>query len=374
MIFSASSLDLWLNQCKRKWGFRYIDRIEVPPNPSAERGVTAHTSLAGYLNGSPADLPAWLRVGLPHLPAPNTPGMTVEGEFTFELRGHRFIGYKDAELLDRDPPLVIDHKTTRNFRYAKKPDDLRNDIQASLYAADAMVRAKAPAADLLWLYYRADPDAQPEARPITVRLTRADVEPVLERCVAAADDITQLLSLGVTSRDLPANGAIPDPDTGRTMCEAFGGCPFKDVCNPTIEERLFGMDESQKAIIERLALKSKGVNPPAPPAPPAAAAPPPPPPPPPPVKTAAPPPPPPPPPPTFLGYKAECDEQGFRAVVAPPPPPPAVCPPPDAPGPLVGGTVWPAGPAEAPLTKSEYLTMAIAFEECAKFLRSKAAR
>jgi hypothetical protein len=286
--FSASSLTLW-SECQRKWAYRYLDGIEAPPNASAKRGTAAHALLASYLSGDPVDLPPWLRVGIPHLPEPRS--CTVEGQLTFTLRGHGFIGYRDFADLTRTPPLVGDHKTTRTIgRYTKKAADLRDDYQAAIYAADAMVATGQRECDLLWLYYQAE--GEPACRPVTVRLTVADVEPVLERAVAAADVMAQLVELGAKAKDLPPTGVGAKP---RSICDSYGGCPYIAHCNLTTEERLFPMSESSNETLERLK---------------AAAA----------AKKAAPPPPPPPP--------------GAKGVNPPPPPPP---PPP--PAPLVGGRV-----------------------------------
>jgi hypothetical protein len=357
--FSPTALSLFDTACdggcERKWGYKYLDGIESPPRPDAQRGIDAHAALAKYLTGKlPADdLPAWLRVGLPHLPAPGTPGLVVEeggqdergAPFSFELRGHTFIGFRDFAVLDRDPPLVGDHKTTKNLKYAKKPKALLADYQGAIYAADAMARSGKRECDLAWIYYLAN-EEDPNCKPITVRITGAHVEPVLERAVSLANRMAEYIQLGARAKDLAAN---------LDACDDFGGCPYFEQCN---QEPLLMAETA----IETLArLKSKGVNPPPPPA---VAAPPPPP-------VAAPPPPPPPPP-------------VAKAPPPPPPPPPAVAPPPGPPGPLVGGKVTTPppppktetlpGPTVPPLTKSEYLSFALAFEECAKFLRSKAAR
>jgi hypothetical protein len=366
--FSPTALSLFDTDCdggcERKWGYKYLDGLEVPKNPDAQRGIDAHAALAKYLTGKlPADdLPAWLRVGLPHIPAPGTPGLVVEEggpePFSFELRGHTFIGYRDFVILDRDPPLVGDHKTSKSFRYTKKPKALLTDYQAGIYAADVMRRRGARECDLTWVYYLADPDADPEAKPVTVRITAEHVEPVLERAVAKADRMQQFIDLGAKARDLPPN---------YDACPKFGGCPFQEQC---MKEPLL-MAKSPEEILADL--KAAKVNPPPPPAAKVN-------PPPPPAAKAPPPPPPPPPlpaPPRVAAVMAELAKTA-------PPPPPAVAPPPGPPGPLVGGKVTTPprtgididvnAPVVPPLTKSEYLSFALAFEECAKFLRTKAAR
>lgn len=344
MQLSASGINTWI-ECPRKWAWKYIHKIAAPPNPSAARGIEAHDLLAQYFLGAKVELPPWLRVGLPHLPEPGTPGLVVEGDFAFELRGHRFVGRKDLEILSATPPRTIDHKTTKNFRYAKKPDTLRTDIQAVLYGVDAMTRAGSNEVDLLWNYLRADPDA-PEVKPVTIRLTRADAEPVMERILAIADQLQTLVDAGATALDLP-----PNPDA----CDMFGGCPFQDRCNLTTQERLFPMSDPEQVLADLKARKAKGINPPPPPAvvPP-----------PPPVVAKAPPPPPPPP----------------AVKAAPPPPPPAPPVPTLPPNFTTGATVttipaaFEAGEKPPPLTKSEALTFALAFEECGKMFRKMAAR
>src|SRR5678816_2983259 len=155
MMFSATQVESFL-LCPRKWAWSKLDGISSPPTPAAELGTIVHAQLENWLGyGIPFDCSHKsgdiAYAGLEHLPRPNTPGMTVEEAFVLELGGHTWRGLKDVQILDRQPPLVLDHETTRDIDlFARSPEELRTNVQACLYAADAMVRTDSDTCELYW--------------------------------------------------------------------------------------------------------------------------------------------------------------------------------------------------------------------------------
>ncbi len=255
--FSASQVETY-ELCPRKWAWKKIAGLEDGPSgPSAELGIQVHAVLEAWLrNGTPINTMTRagqiVMSGLHLLPAPQTPGMRIEEEFRIEIGGHRFVGYKDVEFLQRVPPLVEDHKTTKDFRWAKTADDLRENVQACLYAVDAMHRAGANECDLQWTYFRTTKEG---AHPVRLRVTREQITPRLERICRSADEMTLLLASGCRAQDVTPNASA---------CEAFGGCEYQQLCNLTPEERIRAIMTQQQAHNDLLArLQNRnGINPP----------------------------------------------------------------------------------------------------------------
>ena len=155
MRLSASQIETFTN-CRRKWGWRYLDGIEEPTNPAAVKGRAVHAVLEQYLSGGQIDFTTEIGYiaasGLEHLPKPGTPGLLIEQEFHYEgPSGHTYLGYKDLE----EPGIVTDHKTTSDLRWQKTAEELRDDIQATLYAVDYFRKhPEEPHVGLRWVYYQ----------------------------------------------------------------------------------------------------------------------------------------------------------------------------------------------------------------------------
>jgi hypothetical protein len=250
--WSASQIDTF-DLCPRKWGLNKLDGIPGKPNAYAEFGLDTHGQLEGYLkDGTPFDLTTGAgdcaMAGLHYLPNPGTPGMVVEGDFVLDAWGHQIYGLKDVQILDRVipaddgidgmagqcVPLVIDHKTTGDLKWAKTPAELISNIQAAIYAADAMVKAGVNAVDLLWIYYKRPP--RPKALPVRVRVTREDIAPILYRIRKLADEMAAIKASGVKGLDLP-----PNP----SACGAFGGCPYVNHCNLSPQQMVISVMSNQ---------------------------------------------------------------------------------------------------------------------------------
>lgn len=324
-VFSATQVDTYL-LCPRKWAWQKIDGLTAPPSPSLALGSAVHAELEGWLrDGKPLNLLSEAgqiaMAGLHHLPAPGTPGLLVEQPYQLELWGYRFRGAKDWQVINRRPPLVGDHKTCKDFRWAKTPEILKTDVQACLYAADAMIRADATECDLQWTYFKTS--GSRDSKPVHLRVTIDDITSTLERIVGAASEMTLIRRSGVRAAEVPINA---------DACEAFGGCPFQSNCNLSPEERFRAMMNQQKTSDFLAQLQQRagatGINPP--PVAPAAA--------------------PPGPPPTPV-QNPVTGAWELPASAAAPPPPPAPAPATPPPGALISedGRMWWSGSAWMPV-------------------------
>lgn len=252
----AGSLDGTRDGCERKWAWRYVALVEDPPGPGAVLGKTVHTELERYLGGGNFDFTTEAGYiaasGVQHLPKPGTPGMVLEGEFHFfGPSGHSYLGYKDVEVAPSPGVLglVLDHKTTSDFRWQKTEDDLRSDPQAILYAVDFFREHPSEnEVELRWTYY----------------LTRKSRRSAVTRAVINQRDtwnqfqkiekIAERMSVAALKQplELPANV---------NHCSAYGGCPHQGRCNLSPFDKMRSHMEQNK-LLAKLG-KTNGAPPPA---------------------------------------------------------------------------------------------------------------
>ena len=228
IFLSASQIGTWTD-CKRKWGFQYLDGIRSPPNPSAALGVRVHAVLEAWLrDGTAFDLSTLegqiASSGLAHLPMPGE--AEVEKGFVVKTDAASYRGYIDASF-GGDPPTVLDHKTTGNLQWAKTEDDLRKDIQATIYAAEAMSRTGKDAVELRWVYYTTKKPYQ--SHKVSLVVLREDIEKNFDEIDLIAIDILGAYKNFRTGKELP-----PSPQA----CGAYGGCFFVPTCGLTAQDML----------------------------------------------------------------------------------------------------------------------------------------
>src|SRR6185312_14572909 len=273
--FSATQIENY-SLCPRKWAWDKLDRIKGPPNVYAEFRLGLHGQIERYLrDGIPFDLTTpegeAAMAGIHFLPMPGTSGMVIEGDFTLQGWGHTFFGFKDVQIWNPgEVPLVLDHKSTGNFKWAKTPAELAENTQAVLYAADAMVTTGSSAVDLRWVYYKRTKPHQ--AIKVECQVTRESIAPALERIKGHADEMALIKLSGLRAKQLP-----PNP----RACRAFGGCPYVRQCDLSPQEEMSAimsqgtLDAGKNAFLQtikdnqaRAAGAGGAVNPPAPQGPP----------------------------------------------------------------------------------------------------------
>lgn len=234
LLLSPSQIATW-EDCERKWGWRHLDGIPAPQNASAALGSEVHDQqLAPYLlEGRAPDFSrpsGYIAAsGLHWLPKPKTPGMEVEKHFILRLPNEPFAiqGYKDFTVDDSikipglpgGVPGVGDHKTTSNLKWMKTKEDLSTDVQAIVYASDALVATGTQAVDLAWVYYQTRGAHRSDR--VHVRLTREHTFSELGRIVVTARHISATRKSKPRALDL-----VPNTDA----CEKYGGCPYRDRC------------------------------------------------------------------------------------------------------------------------------------------------
>ena len=254
LILSASQISTYRDECKRKWGLKSIAKIPTPTHPSAELGTEVdNEQLQPYLrDGRTFDYTRESESGyiaasaLAFLPEPKSNGLEVQKHFTFRSLANRdelsYQGYKDLwmpvggvplpEGFVSDIPAVVDFKTTGNVnsKWVKGPKVLETDVQAMVYATNAMVSTSSRVVDLVWIYMQTR-----GARKARRTHIRVDGKHVLEQFREIDRIGLEMLKVRreVESSGKPLEEAcldLPLPDSS-DACDAFGGCPFRSRCN-----------------------------------------------------------------------------------------------------------------------------------------------
>lgn len=255
-LISASQISQF-RDCQRKWAWAYIAGIRSPSTPSQALGTETHdTQLGPYLiEGKPFDYTrdsGYIAAALlEFLPQPKSPGMVVEKHFILgsPASGGRFAyqGYKDLWLPDSGAvpglpggaPFVGDFKTTSDLKWAKNEKALSVDVQAMLYATNALVETKSPVVDLGWMYTQTR-----GARRGKRTYLRVHDEQVIEQFKAIENTALELFEAKQTVTDplsLP-----PSP----SQCESYGGCPYRDKCNLSPMDHLAALSARDFSLIE----------------------------------------------------------------------------------------------------------------------------
>ena len=229
---SASQLYAY-RDCNRLWWFQSVLGLETPQRASAALGSEVHAHLERYLDDGtlPPDTASGkiARAGLSLLPEPGSVFTEVkikDDDHNWprpEIAGIPVNGFVDVLGLSGSVPLVLDHKTTSDLKYAKDEAQLRRDPQMVIYGRFALEAATSMGADV----DRVDAGhvvyltkGAPLARKTVVSLTRQHIEaewPALEADVRAMKDTAKI--------------ATPDAVPGnRESCNNYGGCHFRDRC------------------------------------------------------------------------------------------------------------------------------------------------
>jgi hypothetical protein len=248
---STSQIDTWL-LCRRKWGFKIIDRLNRQ-NAFGKRGTETHLHIENWLIDGiapPEDERhgRLARTAIKHLPLPRV--AEVERKFEFISRaGICYIGAIDVQYMNPETgrPQIIDNKTTTSLKWALKPEDLQTNTQSVMYGSVAALRWEAPVVDLRWLYL-VDVKSRPRAKPINGTV---EIEHLLQELDRLDEVALEIAALGRTAKraiDLQPNPAA---------CEQYGGCPYRDDCPLSNAERLEGI-MTQMSIREKLLARTNG--------------------------------------------------------------------------------------------------------------------
>jgi hypothetical protein len=215
--------------CEHKWGLYAIAQVPQTEKRSTEVGKQAHAYLEDWLVFAkvPPATPLGMRMldsgVLEHFPQPKAQGLRSEGVFAFGacLTDNIedmvvFWGYKDVELDD----LVQDLKSTSDLCWAKTPEELLEDPQATIYAMDNLLLTGRREARCRWVYFTTKGPVA--CKHVEVTFTFDKALDNVARIYEAALRMSRILRDGDTTvEDLPRNPL---------HCGEFGGCDYLPLC------------------------------------------------------------------------------------------------------------------------------------------------
>jgi hypothetical protein len=239
VLLSATQVDLYTD-CHRKWGFKYLERIELPKDPGALLGTEVQDEQIDPYLGTGRGFDFSRPSGeiaqklVPLLPAPMTPGLILRRKFLMPSPSGRFAWRGEFDLYAPDSavvpglveaglggvPLLGDIKTTKDLKYAKTKEQLLTDTQAQLYGMAVMFEENADVLDAVWFYTRTRGARRAERHH--VRLVASHV----------AEQFGRLDAIGVeVAATKLARPKVEDLKPNARMCDAYGGCPYRSRCN-----------------------------------------------------------------------------------------------------------------------------------------------
>lgn len=239
-VFLSASQFQTFQRCKRKWAFTYIDGEVSPGSAATEFGSEVHAVIEHYLKTGEwkgaDDAVACAKQGAHMLPEPKDRTIGVEEQMLVSLSKKpsvKLIGYVDLIIPPRHGHFlkVVDHKSTKDFRYMAKPAELKDNVQATIYSTYAMDKHRVDKVETQWRYYCARPGPGVDGRPRTPRGFKVvsrmkDKGEVLEAWKPLVLASQEMVELALNQKTW-AKDVEPNPDA----CGDYGGCPFWHLCN-----------------------------------------------------------------------------------------------------------------------------------------------
>ncbi len=244
LLISPSQVSTY-TACNRKWGWNKLEGKKEPEKPSQATGKRYHKALEDWLSRGDAPRKEEDRVfkALPHFPEPATPGLSVERYFAMLVDDVVFHGYTDVDVLDAANPVtgaspileVYDLKTTKDFCWAKTPEMLLADPQASVYALKQMIEGEFSECATRWVYCLTE--GKRAAVPVDVLWTFNQAlevvlgwAPFARAMIAAHREKKKALDLGFNAGH----------------CGAYGGCFYQGMCQISAKDRMISMFRQDK--------------------------------------------------------------------------------------------------------------------------------
>jgi hypothetical protein len=215
--------------CLRLYAWEQVCGFRSPPTPATDRGTKVHGILESYLRGEgPIDATTEhgeiAQSGVRFLPEPGQGEVESEFHIPFTLSGIseplEFFGKIDY----LDPGIVIDHKTTSDFKYIKSEEVLRNDPQVILYSKAGCLKYDRPSIPVRYVYYRTAKGKKQARRSPAEKdlvISPEDLEKKVEALVEESRPLVTLRLAKVDPLSLP-------PTLER--CGKYGGCHCRAKC------------------------------------------------------------------------------------------------------------------------------------------------
>ena len=214
-----------------------------------QRGTDIHAEVEHYLKTGKIRDSSYTDAGLnyrpyveslsKHLPPPANEHLAIEQELWLDTpHGVKWNGYIDVGYSEISPITIDDIKSTSDFRYAKTPAELLEDIQPISYAKwtydlgyEGLIR--------IGLIYvetkKAKVATRPRTKHVTAVVDKAHVMGVWDREMVTVERMIEA-SKASCAQDLP-------PTT--SFCPSYGGCPHRSRCGIQATDISFGFGNTK---------------------------------------------------------------------------------------------------------------------------------
>lgn len=242
---SASKITAY-EECPRRWFNGYVLGEREPASTAMQRGTDIHSSIEQYLKTGvvpPGPYEAMVRSAIPHLPAPGKSTVRVEEwiELPTYEGGPLLVGKFDSiDADDGHPlqfPLVVDCKTTSDFKWAKSPAQLADNIQLGAYAAYLLANTdkfpgllRTDAVRLRHVYIRTK--GAHNSMPVEVVVDAEAIADRWERTKAIVREMAAWAQAYLDGRVKTADDLPPNTNS----CELYGGCFYRPKCGFSLTE------------------------------------------------------------------------------------------------------------------------------------------
>ncbi len=201
-----------------------------------QRGTDIHKEIEHYLRTGKiraSKYEAYPRVAAQYLPPPMHEDLIVEKRIDLKcVGGVSWIGFIDVAFSGQEPLLLLDTKTTSDFRYAKTKEELRKNTQLMSYAKwvyelgyEGTVRV---GHIYLKTYPKKIPARGPQSKDVVIDVSRDEVDEVWEKDMDVVGQM-KIASLIEDTNDLPPTVS---------SCSMYGGCPYRDRCKLSLSDFL----------------------------------------------------------------------------------------------------------------------------------------
>lgn len=222
---SASQKTAW-DACQRKWHFQSVMKRPRAVTPAQLRGTGIHAECEHYMRTGvirESEWSAYVRAAIPFLPLYDSAGRDYLVERKFSLPtvpgGPPWIGFVDLEI-HWPRPIILDYKTTSDFRYNKTPAELERDTQLCCYAHQFYLEHP-ECRDVIEVghLYLLTKNKTPKGVYVSANVTR---ERAAEQWAISMQAISEMIAVDVEDTlELPPNTA---------SCGMYGGCDFRADC------------------------------------------------------------------------------------------------------------------------------------------------
>ncbi len=125
------------------------------------------------------------------------------------------------------PDMVQDHKSTKTMKYAKSPAKLAENHQMLIYGYDAIKSAEErgePPPKTITLRHNVYCDKENRVKKTTIDVTREHIENHWQKIIRIGEGMSEIRA------NVERWHEIAEPVNPSYACNAYGGCPFKNIC------------------------------------------------------------------------------------------------------------------------------------------------